>query len=579
MLKRKFETPLVVAFFYSLVFVACTPKEQGQSSATFSCISDSTPIAEVQGNGRQSPLVGHKIVVQGIVTHVQVNRGIYIESAGPDQDKLSSNAVYVQSQSLSASARPGQLISVLGEVSELGEGSNTLTSITDIAGFETCSSAQPLPRSSVSLPLDNIQREALEAMRIELDDPLTVTDVYRLSNGRFTLAGNGIQFVPTEISEPGPQTKAMSQNNRDHALPASLPDNSNHNALLVSGAVIERALGVLVHDGRGLRIALHEVPQTTVQDFPEPQSATPNSLRVVGMNLHNYFNGDGNQGGFPTARGAETHAEFLLQRQRIGAAIKALQPHILAVMELENDGFGETSAAQDFISLANDATGFNWQAGRPQGDNTGNDEITVGLYYSKQHVQPVGPAQTLAGETFRRSRQPMAQLYQVLPDGENILVVVNHFKSKGSCPDSGTNANQNDGQGCWNPVRVATAEELTAWVNGLAENAGTANVLILGDMNAYRNENPIMTIREAGFTELMDERQGQTYSYIYFGQAGTLDYAFSSAALAAKVQRAYIWHVNAGFPVNMELPRPWLGFSDHDPVVTDLRLIQSATSD
>jgi predicted extracellular nuclease len=78
------------------------------------------------------------------------------------------------------------------------------------------------------------------------------------------------------------------------------------------------------------------------------------------MNLHNYFNGDGKGQGFPTPRGAETMAEFNKQRKRIGAAIKALKPHIVAVMELENDGFGDASSAQDFIRLATAATGGTW---------------------------------------------------------------------------------------------------------------------------------------------------------------------------------------------------------------------------
>ncbi|MGA9574697.1 MAG: endonuclease/exonuclease/phosphatase family protein, partial [Lysobacterales bacterium] len=303
------------------------------------------------------------------------------------------------------------------------------------------------------------------------------------------------------------------------------------------------------------------------------------SLRVVGMNLHNYFNGDGKGQGFPTPRGAETLGEFQRQRARIGAAIAVMDPHVLAVMELENDGFGPDSAAQDFIDLAKQATQHEWAVTRPVGDNTGSDKIRVGLFYRSDQLKAIGPAQTLTGAEFERSRQPQAQLFQRLPDGETVLIVINHLKSKGSCPDAGEDTDQKDGQGCWNPMRRASAEKMSAWVKTVAASKGTDNILILGDMNAYRHEDPIGAIRDAGFIELI-ERNGQTdYSFVFAGQHGTLDYAFASHALAEKAPWATIWHVNAAFPPHGELPEPWLGFSDHDPVVVELRLRHSSTSD
>jgi len=297
------------------------------------------------------------------------------------------------------------------------------------------------------------------------------------------------------------------------------------------------------------------------------------------MNLLNFFNGDGKGGDFPTPRGAKTTTEFEEQRQRLGAAIGVLNPHVLAVMELENDGYGALSAAADFIALAEGATGGSWQVARPSGDDTGSDKITVGLFYRDDLLETVGSARTLTGPEFRKSRQPMAQVFKQRNNDGKVLIVVNHLKSKGSCPDSGVDANQKDGQGCWNPMRVASAEKMSAWVNSLAETTQTDNALILGDMNAYRQEDPIDVIRDAGFVELMDNAAGDTYSYVFFGQAGTLDYAFVTASLQKKVQRAFIWNVNAALPGKMKLPQPWLRFSDHDPVVVDIRLHQSATSD
>ena len=133
-------------------------------------------------------------------------------------------------------------------------------------------------------------------------------------------------------------------------------------------------------------------------------------------------------------------------------------------------------------------------------------------------------------------------------------------------------------------MRLASAKKMSAWVKTITSSARTSNILILGDMNAYRNEDPINAIRDAGFTELMDKEQvnkeqGQAYSFVYFGQHGTLDYAFSSDALLPNVEQAFIWNVNAALPPNMSLPKPWLRFSDHAPVVVDIRSRQSSTSD
>jgi predicted extracellular nuclease len=77
----------------------------------------------------------------------------------------------------------------------------------------------------------------------------------------------------------------------------------------------------------------------------------------------------------------------------------------------------------------------------------------------------------------------------------------------------------------------------------------------------------------------MDQDQERPYSYVFYGQHGTLDYAFSSKPLLHKVQQAFIWNVNTTLPADMALPLPWLRFSDHDPVVVDLSLRHSNTSD
>ncbi|MFB3077173.1 MAG: endonuclease/exonuclease/phosphatase family protein, partial [Lysobacterales bacterium] len=109
---------------------------------------------------------------------------------------------------------------------------------------------------------------------------------------------------------------------------------------------------------------------------------------------------------------------------------------------------------------------------------------------------------------------------------------------------------------------------------------GTDRILILGDMNSARNEDPVRVFRNQGFTELVEQIAGlPQHSYVYRGETGTLDYAFASDALLPSVSHAEIWHINSGWPQRMELPDPWLRSSDHDPVVVDLDFSQLDTSD
>jgi len=572
------KTPLFAAFFYALL-TACGDAGSPPEAALEQCAGPVTPVADVQGEGFTSPMSGRRVTVQGIVTLIESGYGFYIEEPGSDTNPQTSDAVFIQADRLPAGTRTGSVARVSGTVTETGEGRDTLTALTGLVETTLCSSGHDLPLTGVSLPLGGAARESLEGMRIQVDEVLTVTDVYQLDRGRFTLSSDGVQYVPTEVVSPGRESGELLARNRASALPVQLPESTGVPTLMGAGATVDGATGVLAHDQRGKRLALQSAQAHTDVALPEPVSAPKGSLRVVGMNLHNYFNGDGMGQGFPTPRGAETPDEFRRQRARIGAAIGALDPHVIAVMELENDGFGPDSSAQDFIRLASDATNQEWAVTRPVADNTGSDAITVGIFYRTDQLQAVGPAETLTGAEFERSRQPQAQLFRALPDGDSLLVVINHLKSKGSCPESGEDADQNDGQGCWNAMRRASAQKMAAWAQQVAAAKGTDNILILGDMNAYRNEDPIRAIREAGFVELVERNTRPDYSFVFAGQHGTLDYAFSSASLGAKADQAFIWHVNAAYPPRMDLPRPYMGFSDHDPVVVGLRLRQSSTSD
>ena len=516
--------------------------------------------------------------MRGIVTALEPGRGFYLEQPGDGRRGKASRALFIADDGRLDGVLPGQELLLSGVVEEAGSERDTITALAAIQSHTVCAENRELPLTTIELPLGNRAREALEGMRIRVAGDLAVTDTYSLYRGAVTLSETDPLRVPTEDMEPGAAADEMAQRNRQRSLGTQLPGDA---PALPAGTTMNAVFGVLGHDGRRQRLLAETAPTTAVRLPAALPSAAPGTVRVVNSNLLNFFNGDGRGGGFPTERGAKSPAEFREQQARTAAAFAQMRPDLLAVQELENDGFDSHSAAATLRDLLSDATGNSWAVIEPGTPRIGDDVITVGLFYRTDRLQAVGPARVLASSEFRGiGRQPLAQVFEPLAGGVRILVVVNHLKSKGSCPDEGPNRAQGDGQGCWNEARTRAVRAQLPWLRQIAEAAGTDRILVLGDMNAWRLEDPIRAFRGAGLVDVVEQARGlPQHSYRYFGQGGTLDYAFASPALAKAVHDARIWHINADWPRNMELPQPWLRMSDHDPVVVDLDLSQPSSSD
>ncbi len=575
----KSKTPLLAAFFVSALCVsACRQSGSINVMPASACEIDHTTISAIQGEGGTSPMLDEELLTGGVVTLLIPSVGLYIEDASADDSEFTSNGLFVNSPGLSTDVSVGDQLLVSGRVAELGENSNTISALTKINGIRVCASHQVLPETRVALPLNPDQREALEGMLLSFNQELVISNAYNAAEGLQTVNLGGIMPAPTELARPGADARALAAKNRLTSL--NIERVKDYKEILPVGTRLAALKGVLGHDGQGLRLIQVEALRVIVTNPAPIAPPLEGEIRVVGLNLLNYFNGNGKGGGFPTPRGAKTIDEFSKQRQRLSATIAYTSPHLVAVMELENDGFDEFSAAYNFIEDLEKATGKDWSAISIDGP-VGGDVISVGLFYQPERLAPSGHARILTTPEFQRlSRVPMAQQFQDKSSGESFLVVVNHLKSKGSCPADGRNANLKDGQGCWNLARTQAAKKMVQWTLSLADASTQGKALILGDMNAYRMEDPITAIIEAGFKDLKATSDiGFEFSYIHFGAAGTLDYAFASVQLRPFVQSSRILHINSTYPQGVDLPQPWLRSSDHDPVVVDLRFRQSATSD
>lgn len=574
----------------------------------FECGARHTPIAAVQGKGATSPRAEVVVDVEGVVVG-NFQRGLggfYIQSppAEADADPATSEGLLVLVPAARDDVKRGRRVRVRGTVGEAGgrdEGPAT-TAIVRLTEIRVCGEGAEVPLTVIDAPPPDWER--YEGMRVLLPGPVTVTGNDGLHRfGALEVSLGGRLYQPTERHPPGPAARELAAANQRARLridDARLTENpervwwleqpvSNRRPWRV-GTEVEGLRGVIEErDGR-YTLQLDRAP-ATVRQAPRPvlPPEVGGDLRVAAMNLLNWFNGDGSGGGFPTARGASDPEELARQRGKLVAALAALGADIVALAELENDGDGERSASAELVAALNrelGRAGDYAQVAMPA-LGLGDDQIRVGLIYRSGRVQPVGPPAALnAGAFATRNRVPLAQSFEPAGGGPRLTVVANHWKSKGGCGEADpANADRGDGQGCWNATRVAAARELADWIARDPTSAGSPDVLILGDLNAYAEEDPLRLLRERGWVDAVasGENGAPPYSYVWDGQSGRLDHALASASLAPRLAGGRHWHINADeLPVfdydtegKSERRRGLAGrtpfrSSDHDPLVVGI---------
>jgi uncharacterized protein len=187
--------------------------------------------------------------------------------------------------------------------------------------------------------------------------------------------------------------------------------------------------------------------------------------------------------------------------------------------------------------------------------------------------------QTLIDYTAASGRPPLAQRFESAANSGGFWFVVNHLKSKGSCPNSG---DTDKGQGCWNEARTVQARALADFVATLTA-GGESDVLMMGDFNSYLEEDPVKTLEARGFESLLKRLPvAERFTYVFGGETGALDHAYGSASLGAQVTGINPWHINADEPPVIDYntenktddryaPTAYRS-SDHDPVIVGLTL-------
>ncbi|HYG07587.1 MAG TPA: ExeM/NucH family extracellular endonuclease [Stenotrophomonas sp.] len=551
-----------------------------------SAATNAIAIGAVQGDAGRSAFAGSQVTIEGVVTADWRDSlgGFFIQDAG-DGDDSTSDALFVQAAD-AAQVAVGDRLRVSGQVLEAAAGAQASLTTLKADRIDTLARAQPLPlREIAAAPAD---WRALEGERVRITAPLTLSGSDGLErNGELVASFEGRLWQPSEVAVPG--SAAYAQVERDNARRRLLLDDGSSKrnpdsvaylpaaALLRTGTQLGAVEGIVDrrYDG-SWRLQLTAPLQLSAAQRPAPPQV-PGALRVAAFNLENFFNGDGQGGGFPTLRGARTQAEFQAQLAKLVATIRPLQADVAALMELENDGYGKASAIATLVAALNGEQGAagDWRY-VDAGQGPGSNPIRVGLIYRASRVEAVGKPAVLEGGPFvDHSRVPLAQAFRSRAGGKPFVVVANHFKSKGCSEASGADADQHDGQACWNATRVETARKLDDWLRTDPTGIGNQRALLLGDFNAYAQEAPLRELRARGWQDaFVVAGVEQPYSYVYNGQTGRLDHALLSPSLAPALRGAAEWHINAdeqdalGYR-ERNVEGPWRS-SDHDPLLLGL---------
>ena len=490
--------------------------------------------------------------------------------------------------------------------------------LTEIAAdsVEVISSGEPLPAvTELSLPMASPDAfEAFEGMYVRFAQDLVISEYFNFDRfGEIVLArplaGEARPMTPTAMELPGSdafsqraEANKLARITLDDGRTSQNPDPAYHpNGEIFTldnrfrgGDLVRNAKGVMDY-----RFGLYRLQPTAGAEHivtnPRPLVVphVGGGLKVASFNVLNYFttlDQSGNLCGPDLTlgcRGADNAEEFTRQRDKIISAIAALDADIVGLIEIENNA---QAAMADLVNGLNNVLGEGTYAVLDTG-TLGGDAIKVGFIYKPATVQAVGAYAVLDSSVDSRfvddkNRPALAQTFAELASGARLTVAVNHFKSKGSdCVDVG-DPDQGDGQGNCNGVRTAAARALADWLAGDPTGSNDADVLIIGDLNAYDKEDPIKALVDAGYNDLVLGYEGETaYTYVFDGQFGYLDYALANEALNGQVTGVAVWHINADEPdildYDTSFKRPAqdalyeanaFRSSDHDPVIVGLDL-------
>jgi predicted extracellular nuclease len=510
---------------------------------------------DIQGSQARRGFSGQLVEIAGVATlalDTPERTGFFLQSDEPDADPATAEALFV---SLTSSAAPpaGTLVRVRGELAGASGQS-------ELVGVERIDECGPVPLEPVSLDAQAIADPApWQGMWVEAHGSWAVLETATAERDGSLIAAPAGRWYGSghELGRAAPpelwsiQSAATLRADDARAMPPRL------------GATLDQIRGVLTADGSARRLYTAGPLAWASSAPPAPERMAESSLRIAALNLDNYLLAlDGS--------GARSAEELGRQRDKLVAALVAIDADVLAFTELENRGTA---------SLAHLLAGLD-RALSPDGRYTFSESIPASdtplraaIAYRADRVRSRGEAWFDERPGFRRA--PLFQSFESAAARFTIGVV--HFKSK-RCDDGPAIV---PGEGCGEAERRAEAELLIEATRAFGTNPAPEPLLVMGDFNSDLLEAPLVALERAGFADLLASvPAADRYSYVFEGRASLLDHALAQYGFAALAERVAVWHINADEPRirGYSLDNPHEAFapdprrsSDHDPVIVDLR--------
>jgi len=601
-------------------FAAGAPDPQNSGGGTTEPPGEPTEatIAEVQGTGDTSPLVGETVVTEGVVTAAYPTggyNGFYLETPGDPDTPGASDAVFVYGSAATAKVAIGDSVEVTGEVSEFNGTTEITPDAADVVVLDT-----PLgtvsPFEAPWSELDTAaEKESHEGELVLPQGDFTVSDNYDTNYyASFTLAAGDHPLVqPTDVVD-AQDTAAVAAVQAENAARAitlddgasinfnssanksiPLPWLSQDNPVRIGSAVTFHQPLVLEY-----RFGLWNLQPTSqvtddgadVATFSNTRTAAPEpvggDIRLATFNVLNYFPTTGaayeaaglgtctyyndragnhitvNRCGTeasPGPRGAADDTNLERQQTKIVAAIDRLDASIVSLEEIENSvkfGLDRDYAVATLVDALNADAGAGTWAYAPSPDAA--DLPTVAEQDVIRTAFIYKPADvTLVGPSHvLTGSAAFADAREPLAQG---------FKATGA-PDAdafavivnhfkskGSGVNDGTGQGNANPDRIAQAEALSDFADQVAAGLDTDAVFLTGDFNSYTEEDPLQVLYGDGYDNLESTTDPQETTYSFDGLAGSLDHVLASPAAAEMVTGVDIWNINADEAIAFEYSR------------------------
>ncbi len=619
-------------------------------------------IAQIQGNGSESPKVDATVTTEGFVTAVYASggfNGAYIQSAGSGgkvkEAGEASDGLFVYGSDFAKGVKIGDYVRATGVIEEFYGLTEFKPSKFEVLTPPADAKA-PVVIEMEKLPASEEAREAMEGMLVKITGPMTVTNNYQ--GGRNQIGLNTGEIGVAMSGEPLRQPSDVFNPTRDGAVKLEAMDKENAEKLLVlddgmsttfskdaaskatpiswltptnevrvGAAVTQTKPAVLDYRFNHWRLQAVS-PLSGPEGYKEENSyvsfssTRPASAPEVGgdisltsFNVLNYFTTTAadincksvytDRDGKPTTankcgsvRGAADQENFERQQVKIVTAINKLNSDVVALEEIENtvkNGKDRDYSVSNLVDALNKAAGeTKWgyvKSPSKVPSLESQDVIRLAYIYQVKNVKPVGESEILDNqEAFSNAREPLAQKWQAIDangkdNGKSFVVVVNHFKSKGS----GTPA-PDKWQGNATADRVKQATALAAWTKAKWSDEP---VFIVGDLNSYSAEDPILKLEESGYMRVANhlakvtgkDKYLKEYTYQYGGFVGSLDQALGNEKALAMVNDAAVYSINAAEAnlreysrYNSNATQLWdaseFRSSDHDPVKIGITVME-----